>query len=258
MRNVTVFILLVSNWMFSQQIILKFVNDDHSYHGKDRNDIGNYSHTINDIVMKDDLTFEFDSRPMHSCSTWKNYKGTYKVLNDTIIFKDNYKVEEDDVRVFLNRTSDEFYLLKFNTDRNSILKNRSIRIEVEYDFDSKIDRIDKTYEIDLNNEVKIFFKDIPHLEKVANLRIEYFLNSSEKRIKYITENNVVNVRNSELPNHIEVQFIEKPRIEAVYRESKFLRKNKKLIFLSSFRNKIDLIDYHKVLEFEKEYTLKEK
>ena len=63
---------------------------------------------------------------------------------------------------------------------------------------------------------------------MANLRIEYLLTPSDRRYKYLTENNTVNVRDSELPNHIEVEFIETPKNEVIYRESKFLKKDKKL------------------------------
>lgn len=256
MRYLIPIFFLVSNCFFGQQKTLKFVNDDHSYYDKSRNDFSNYSHIINDIVMKPDSTFEFDSRPYYSCVTWKNYKGKYQIINDTIVFQDNYLVEDDKVRVFYNRTSDDFYLLKFGTDKKSYLNNRSIRIEIQYDFDAKIDDIEKTYIMDSNNEVKILFKDIPNLEKVANIRIEYLLSPTDRRSEYLTENNTINVRDSELPNHIEVEFIEIPKKQVVYRESKFLRKDNKLIFLSTFKTKTMLHDYNRTIEFEKYYTLK--
>lgn len=241
--------------MFGQQTIIKYTNDDHSYHGKSRNDFSSYSHIINDITIKSDSIFEFDSRPIYSCSTWKNFKGTWETKNDTIIFRDTYELEEEKVTVFYNRTSDNFYFLQFSTDKKSPLKNREILIDVEYDFDSKIEDIRKNYTIDSNDAVKILFRDIPNQDKVANLRIEYQFTPSDRRYQYITENNTINVKKGSVPNFIEIEFIEGPKKAIVSRTTKFLKKDNRLFFISSFRTRTEMKDYNRTIEFEPMYTL---
>src|SRR5262245_27257556 len=60
---------------------------------------------INEIILNPDATFEFWSRPNMSCFTWHSYKGTWKKNNDTLLFYDNYQVEENDTKATYKRDS---------------------------------------------------------------------------------------------------------------------------------------------------------
>ncbi len=55
-----------------------------------------YDERISSIHLTSDNEFEFWSRPMVSCLTWHEYKGTWTKNNDTILFYDQYEVQEND------------------------------------------------------------------------------------------------------------------------------------------------------------------
>jgi len=210
---------------------------------------------INEITLNPDATFEFWSRPNVSCFTWHSYKGTWKKNNDTLLFYDNYQVEENDTKVTYQNGSRQEFVINFKTDKGSDLKNKSIKIEYEYDYDAHIDSPEKTFSLDKNNSVVISYKDIPNLDKLAAIRIEYLLNYTEKRYSYLTENKTINVKQGDVPNIIDVEFLEKPKKEIVYRTIKAVVKNDTLKIVSSSKTKTILPDYYRDVEFEDSYSL---
>lgn len=210
---------------------------------------------INEITLNPDSTFEFWSRPNVSCLTWKSYKGVWKKSNDTLLFYDNYQVEENDTKATYKKDSRQEFLITFKTDNGIILKNKNIKIDYEYDYDAHLDYPEKTFTLDENNSVVISYKDIPNIDKLAAIRIEYLLNYTEKRYGYLTENKIVNRKNGDVPNLIEVEFIERPRKEMVYRAIKAVVKNDILKIVSSSKTKIILPDYYDDIEFEDSYSL---
>src|SRR5680860_672118 len=82
---------------------------------------------------------QFWSRPNVSCLTWREYNGTWKRENDTIIFFDQYDVMENDVKfTFQNNPNNEKFKIYFATDKNSELKKTEIKIQFVYDYDADL------------------------------------------------------------------------------------------------------------------------
>ena len=190
-----------------------------------------------------------------SCLTWHSCKGTWKKNDDTILFYDNYQVEENDTKVTYKRGSRQKFVITFKTDKDAILKNKNIIIDYEYDYDAHIDSPEKIFALDANNSIVIFYKDIPNLDKLAAIRIEYLLNYTEKRYNYLTENKTINRKQGEVPNIIEVEFIEKPKKEIVYRTIRAVVKNDILRIVTISKTKTILSDYYRNIKFEDSYTL---
>lgn len=210
---------------------------------------------INEITLNPDETFEFWSRPHISCLTWRSYKGTWKKDNDTLFFYDKYEVEENDIKATYKKDSRQRFIITFKTDKQSLLKNKSIKIEYEYDYDAHIDIPEKIFSLDANNLVIIPYKDILNLDKLAAIRIEYLLNYTEKRYSYLTENKTVNIKQGNIPNIIDVEFVEIPKKEIVYRTIVAVIKNDTLRIVSSSKTKTILPDYNREIEFEESYNL---
>lgn len=210
---------------------------------------------INEITLNPEGTFEFWSRPNVSCFTWHSYKGTWKNNNDTLVFTDNYQIDENDTKATYKRGSKQEFVITFKTDKGFILKNKSIKIQYEYDYDAHIDSPEKAFSLDANNSVVIAYKDVPNFNKLSAIRIEYLLNYTEKRYNYLTENKTINRKEGDVPNIIEVEFVEKPKKEIVYRTIKAVVKNDKLEIISSSKTKTKLPDYYRDIEFEDSYSL---
>lgn len=172
-----------------------------------------------------------------------------------MLFYDNYQVEENDTRATYNKSSRQQFVITFKTDKGSILKNKSIKIDYEYDYDAHIDSPETIFTLDENNSVVISYKDIPNLDKLAASRIEYLLNYTEKRYNYLTENKTINRKEGEVPNIIEVEFVERPKKEIVYRTIKAIVQNDTLRIISSSKTKTELPDYFREIEFEDSYSL---
>jgi hypothetical protein len=190
-----------------------------------------------------------------SCFTWHSYKGTWKKNNDTLTFCDNYQVNENDIKTTYKRTSGQEFVITFKTDKGAVLKNKGIKIQYEYDFDAHLDNPENIFSLDANNSVVIPYKDIPNLDKLAAIRIEYLLNYTAKRYNYLTENKTINIKQGDIPNLINVTFIENPEKEIVYRTIKAVIKNETLTIVSSCKTKTILPDYYRDIEFEASYTL---
>jgi hypothetical protein len=210
---------------------------------------------INEITLNPDATFEFWSRPNVSCFTWHSYKGTWKRDKDTLVFSDNYQVEENDTRAVYKRDSRQEFVITFKTDKGSVLRNRRLKIEYEYDYDAHIDSPAITFSLDANNSVIIPYQSFPNLDKLASIRIEYLLNYTDKRYNYLTENKTVNVKQTYIPNIINVEFVERPKKEVVYRTIKAVEKNDTLKIISSSKTKTILPDYYRDIQFEESYSL---
>ena len=210
---------------------------------------------INEITLNPDATFEFWSRPNMSCFTWHSYKGSWKKNNDTLFFYDHYQVEGNDTKATYKKGIRQEFLITFKTDKGSILKNKSIKINYEYDYDAHIDSPEKIFTLNENNSVVISYKDIPNLNKLAAIRIEYLLNYTEKRYNYLTKNKTINRKEGDVPNIIEVEFVERPKKEIVYRTIKTIVQNDTLRIISSSKTKTMLLDYFRDIEFEDSYSL---
>lgn len=215
-----------------------------------------YSNNIHEITLNPDLTFEFWSRPNISCFTWRNYKGTWEKKNDTLIFSDNYEVLERDARASYCRDCSSFFSLSFKTDKNSELKNKEIKVEFVYDFDSHLEDSIREYVLNSNNILQIPFNSIPNFNQLASIRIEYLLNHIGKRYEYLTENETVNVKKGDIPNTIVVEFIEAPKKEMVYRTIKGIIQKDVLSIVSTAKTKTSLPDYFREIEFEDKYELR--
>lgn len=249
---------IVGQTSYGQDKEITFSNDLNAYYSKIKAKdtvIRFFEPKINDITLNPDATFEFWSRPNESCFTWHSYKGTWKKSNDTLIFSDNYQIEENDTKATYKKDSRQEFVLTFKTDKGSVLKNKSIKVQYEYDFDAHIDSPEKTLSIGTNNSVVIPYKDIPNFNKLAAIRIEYLLNYTEKRHNYLTENKTVNIRQGDIPNIINVEFVESPNKEMVYRTIKAVVKDDTLKITSNSKTKTTLPDYYRDIEFEDSYTL---
>ena len=60
-------------------------------------------------------------------------------------FYDNYQVEENDTKATYKKDSRQEFLMTFKTDKRSVLKNKGIKIEYEYDYDAHIDSPEKIF-----------------------------------------------------------------------------------------------------------------
>jgi hypothetical protein len=107
-----------------------------------------------------------------------------------------------------------------------------------------------------DNSIEIPFKEIPNHKKLASIRIEYYLSENEKRFAYITEGNIANVKEKDIPNIVEIEFVEQPIKEIVYRTTIGKLDGQKLEIVSSTKTKTSLPDYLKEIDFEKYYELR--
>lgn len=251
MKFKLILLLLFTQHLFSQV----YVNDAKAYYNKSFSEFSN-ERSFCDLTIFPNSTFSFYSRPNYSCFTWKEIKGTWKKKKNIYTFSSQYEVVENDVRFNFDRDSLKEFILKFKTDKNSELKNRIIKINYVYDFDSGIQDFEKLMNLDKTNNVQIPFSDIPNIEKLASLRIEYQLSSSEKRFGYATESKTVNVKEREIPNIIFIEFVENPIRETVYRTTVGKLNGERLEIISSTKTKPKLPEYLNEVGFEKYYMLR--
>ncbi len=257
MKNIFAIIisLMIGHSVFGQKAPKSYVNNERA---KDSSAIGiDWDERISEITLTSQTEFEFRSFPMtSSCLTWREYNGTWKRKNDTLIFSDQYDIIENDTRLkFSSNANENNYLLKFNTDRSSILGNKSIIIELVYDFESGLKSTKLNLELDNKISLKIPFENIPNREELASFRYEYELTNGDKRYGYITENNTVNVKEKKLPNFIEVTIVENPKKETIYRTTKAIIDEKKLKIISIERTESDLPDHIKNIAFKESYGI---
>lgn len=254
MKYKIILVLLFTQYLFSQEKSIVYVNNAKAYYNKSQKEFSNET-TFCDLTTNPNFTFSFYSRPHLSCFTWKEIKGNWKRKKNIYTFLSQYDVKENDTRFTFSKDSTKKYFLKFRTDKKSELKNRNIKIQYMYDFDAKIDEIEKIMTFNQDNSIEIPFVDIPNLEKLAALRIEYQLNSSEKRFAYITENKTINRKENDIPNIVDIEFVEFPKKEIVYRTTIGKIKNKQLKIISSSLTKSSLPYYLKEIGFEKYYKI---
>ena len=215
-----------------------------------------YSQKVHMVLLNPDKTFEFWSRPHISCFTWHDYKGTWKKEKDTLFFSDQYEIKEEDTKASYKNEARQSFLISFKTDKNSVLKNKKIKVQYVYDYDAHLDEPEVVFDIKPDNTIEIPFKDIPNYKKLSAIRIEYKLNFSETRYNYLTQNNPLNTKKSDVPNIINVEFVEHPKKEMVYRTVKGIIKNDTLIIVSTTTTKTILPDYNRNLEFENNFVLR--
>jgi hypothetical protein len=249
------FFILFTQVIFSQEKVFVYENNAKAYYNKNYNMYSN-ERSFCDLTISPDSTFSFYSRPNASCFTWYEIKGKWKKENNIYTFLSQYEVNEIDTRFTFNEDFTKRYLLKFRTDKKSELKNRSIKIEYNYDFDSKIKDIKKVMTFNQDNSIEIPFIEIPNLDKLAAIRIEYQLSPSEKRFGFITENKMVNIKVKEIPNVVEIEFVEEPKKEIYYRTTIGKLENEKIEIISSTKTKTSLPEHLTEIGFEKYYQLR--
>jgi hypothetical protein len=181
--------LLLAQNLFSQEKPLIFQNfGTPSTFGKDTF----YSQKIHEVTLNPNKTFEFWSRPYISCVTWQEYKGTWKKKKDTLVFSDQYEVKEEDTKTSYKKDSRQSFFISFKTDKNSVLRNKKIKVQYVYDYDAHLDEPEIIFDIKSNNTIQIPFTDIPYFKNLSAIRIEYELNLKETRYNYLTQNNPLN------------------------------------------------------------------
>ena len=215
-----------------------------------------YSQKIHSVTLNPDKTFEFWSRPHISCFTWHEYKGTWKKEKDTVIFSDQYEVKQEDTKATYKNESRQSFVISFRTDKNSELKNKRIKVQYVYDYDAHLDEPEIIFNIKPDNTIEIPFKDIPNFKVLSAIRIEYKLNFSETRYNYLTQNNPLNTKKTDVPNIINVEFVEHPKKEMVYRTVKGVIQKDTLIIVSTTKTKTILPDYNRDIEFENNFVLR--
>ena len=215
-----------------------------------------YSSHIHGITLKPDKTFLFRSMPHISCVTWGHYEGTWKRAGDTLIFSDNYQIEESELRTTYQKNESHYFRIGFRTDRQSKLNNKIIALEYIYAEDAHLDDLERTFTMDANNHITIPFQSIPHVDQLSAIRVEYQLTPNETRFDYLTKNNPLNTRKQAVPNIIDVQFLEHPKKELVYRTIKGVISSDTLHIVAISKTKTFLKDYTTKLEFESYYPLK--
>ena len=259
MRNVLVILtlLVVVETFYGQKTPISFINNKIDKN-KSKNLLGGYwDDKISEITLKNETEFVFWKRVLRtSCSTWRSYKGTWKKQNDTIIFSDQYEVMENNERFeFFERTKEDNYLLKFKTDKNSVLSNRKIKITFIYDFSADLDDVEMNMELENDFSLKIPFNEVPHLRELASIEYEYLFSNGEKRKGYITESKIIHKKEKELRNYIVITLIEKPKKETIYRTIKAVLEKNKLKIISKNKTKSDLPDYNGEIKFKEVYKI---
>ena len=245
--------LLVGQNLFSQGKTSIFQNfGTPSTFGKDTF----YSQKIHEVKLNPNKTFEFSSRPHISCFTWYQYKGTWRKEKDTLIFSDQYEVKEEDTKASYKNDSRQAFLISFKTDKNSVLRNKKIKVQYVYDYDAHLDEPEMTFDIKADNTIEIPFKNIPNFKKLSAIRIEYELDFKETRYNYMTQNNPLNNKKSDVPNVINVEFVERPKMETVYRTITGVIKKDTLNIVSINKTKTKLLDYNRDIEFENHFALR--
>lgn len=256
MKLIPVIILLVAGQtLFGQTMPLTFTNNKNAYYNKTASKDTFFVARVNEIKLNNDSTFEFWSRPHVSCLTWHGYKGIWKKEKDTLFFYDNYEVVENDMRITYNRDTRRSFRISFKTDNNSHLKNRKLTIQYVYDYEAHLQDSEKAFSLKSGNLLEIPFEDIPNLNKLASIKIEYQFNFSENRYGYLTQNNTINKKQANIPNIIGVEFVEKPKKEIVYRIIKAIIQKDTLTVVSTTKTKTTLPDYYRDIEFEDSYAL---
>lgn len=254
----TLLLAVVEQTSYGQDTAITFSNDLNAYYSKAKPKdtvLRFFEPKINEITLNPDATFAFWSRPSLSCFTWHSYKGNWKKSNDTLLFNDSYQVEQNDTKAIYKKDQRQEFVITFKTDKGSVLKNKSLKLQYEYDYDAHLENPEETFTLDANNSVTIPYNDVPNFDKLAAIRIEYLLNYTEKRYGYLTENKTINVKEGDVPNIIHVEFIERPKKEIVYRTIKAVVKGETLKIVSSYKTKTTLPDYYRDIEFEDSYTL---
>jgi hypothetical protein len=122
-----------------------------------------------------------------------------------------------------------------------------------YDIETDIENITINMELENDFSLEIPFKNIPNQKKLASIRFDYYLPNGEKRYGYITENQFINYKESEIPNQIEIKFIEKPKEELINRVTKATLIDDRIKIISTQMNKSDLPDYMTKIEFKDVY-----
>lgn len=235
-----------------------YINYDSSYENNSSFENSRLrDYRINEITINENGEYVLWSRPYISCFTWKEYKGKWTKKNDTITFFNQYEVyEEDVVAEYSNNSKSRFYQISFNTDKKSNLIDKQIRVSFQYDYDSKYETYESVFILDKNNTIQIPYNAIKHLEYLSALRIEYFLDNNNKRFAYLTQNNPLNVKTSNIPNIINVTFIESPKNDTVYRIFKAVVDSDILRIVNINRSVSTLPDYNIEIIFENFYKLR--
>lgn len=242
-----------------QNKIITFSNDKNAYYNQTISDetlpkgFRFFEAKINEITLYPDATFEFWSRPNVSCFTWKSYKGNWEKKNDTLILNDNYQVEETNTKATYKNNSRQEFQITFKNDKGTVLKNKSIKIDYIYDYDAHLENVEKIFSLDVNNSIIISFNDVPNFDKLTALGTAYLLNYNDKRNIYLTENQSINRKEKNIPNLIEVELIENPKKEIVYRTTKAIVENNILKIVATAKTKIFLPDNIREILFEESY-----
>jgi hypothetical protein len=246
--------LFVVNNLCGQEKPILYSNFGHSVSVKSGNF---YPSKIHQIFLNPDSTFEFWSRPQINCLTWSHYSGTWKQNVDTLFFFDEHQVIEDCMKVTYLKDTSKYFTIKFKTDKNSELVNNKIKVKFIYDFNSHMCNFENEieYKFDSTNTIKIPFNSILNLYLLASIRIDYQLNMKEKRWGYLSEDKTINTREGNIPNIINVEFVEVPKKGIVSRSTKGVIDNNKLAIISSFKTKTTLPDYQPDVEFQNFYEL---
>ena len=254
--NFKLFLLvLTTQFLCAQQKPIVYVNNAKAYSNKNFDEFSN-ERSYCDLTIYPDSTFSFYSRPHYSCSAWNEIKGKWKKEKNIYTFFSEYQVTENDTRFTFGKNSAKKYFLKFRTDQKAPLKNRSIKIQYIYDFDAEIDDVEKMMSFSPDSSIEIPFEEIPNHDKLASIRIEYNLSSSEKRDGYITESKAINVKVKDIPNIVEIEFVEQPKKEMVYRTTIGKLEGDKLEIVSSVKTKSSLPEYLPEIGFERFYELR--
>jgi hypothetical protein len=254
MKNIfaIIFSFLLVQYIFGQKTPVSYVNDSR---------IGNnqgwvVDNKISEITLKSESEFEFWSRQViNSCLTWREYNGIWERKNDTIFFYDQYEVKESDSQFsFSTKNQNEFYQLKFKTDKNSELTNKNINIAFVYDLGSEewdFEEYEMTMEDDFS--LKIPFENIPNINNLASIRFLYYLENGEKRFGFISADDTLTEKEKDLPNFIEVTLIEQPEKEIVKRITKGILIDDKIKIISTHKSKTKIKDETPELIFKEFY-----
>ena len=257
MRLLLKFVLLFMPALFFSQN-----NAAKTYDGNEKSEViyenlcsksGRYNRTIDQINLQTDTEFEFRSIPYVSCITWKEFNGTYKIQNDTIIFKDKFTLANPDME-FKSKTDNNLnsFIFNFGYDNKQKIDGREIKISLIYDFDSKIKDVERLYQINSKYSIELPFSEVPNRDKLASFKIELNPNTSRKIWNYFTTNEFANKKKNELPNIINITFVANPKKEEIIRITKGIIDKNNIIIISS-NSESNLKNYSDLLLFKQSY-----
>lgn len=141
-----------------------------------------YIHQIN-LLEKN--KFEFRNSPSYMCSGWKEFYGNYEIKNDTILFTEEFELEESDFKI-TETSSSENFVLHFKSKKGDLTSIRNVELSFNYVTYDGLTRMDfnqviKQYKTDINGRIEIPINKIPNHDYLSYIEFSIFIDEKTER-----------------------------------------------------------------------------